>query len=192
MNQPTQSSITQMLSRHHDGQPDQLYDIVAAAYEELAHIGHRLMRGERQHHTLQTRALVHEAYLRVIKLEDIRWQNRQHFFSTWAGVMRRVLVDHARAKNAEKRQCNQQHTVQGEIACFGSEDSDILALNEALTRLSDIDPMQGAVVELRYFGGLSVEETALALNTSAATVKRKWTVARAWLYRELSGQDDVA
>ncbi len=157
-------------------------------YEELRQKAARYLRRERPGHTLQTTALINEAYLRLIDAKDIQWQSRAHFFAIAANLMRRVLVDHARRRDADKRGGpNIRLTLDETIAVANETDVDLLAIDQALDRLATIDPQQARVVELRFFSGLSVEETAAALGVSPKTVKRDWSVARAWLRREIDG-----
>jgi RNA polymerase sigma factor (TIGR02999 family) len=160
--------------------------LVPLVYAELRRRAHRQMRGERPGHTLQTTALVNETYLRLVDSKKVRWQNRAHFFAVCAQLMRRILVDHARAQRSLKRGGNAVHVALDDTP-VGSPppDADLLALDEALTRLAVIDIRKSQVVELRHFGGLSVEETAEALDVSPDTVMRDWKVAKLWLLREL-------
>jgi RNA polymerase sigma factor (TIGR02999 family) len=145
------------------------------------------MRHERPGHSLQTSALVNEAYLRLVDYERMEWQNRAHFFAVSAQLMRRILVDHARRRNL-KRGGGVEHVSLGEAAVVGGgQGSDLVALDDAMNTLARIDPRKVQVVEMRFFGGLSVEETAEVLKVSTITVKRDWRAARAWLYRELTG-----
>jgi len=145
------------------------------------------MRQERPDHTLQATALVHEAYLRLAGEKEISWQNRAHFYGVAANIMRRILVDHARAKQAKKRGGSDQEVSFDEAVLAQPEaPKDFLAIDEALERLAERDPRQSRIVELRFFGGLSEEETAEVLGISVRTVKRDWQVARAWLYKEIS------
>ncbi|HKH91163.1 MAG TPA: sigma-70 family RNA polymerase sigma factor [Gemmatimonadaceae bacterium] len=164
--------------------------LVPAVYDELRRQAERAMRREGGEHTLQATALVHESYLRLVDQRQVEWRNRAHFFAIASTVMRRILVDHARARLTAKRGGGAiQITLAGVEAGHASDsgDVDLLALHEALERLSVLDPDQARLVELRYFGGLTIEETAEALAVSPATVKREWALARAWLRRELSG-----
>ena len=161
-----------------------------AIYGELHRQAARAMRHENDGHTLQATALVHEAYIRLVDQQRVEWRNRAHFYGIASQVMRRVLVDHARGRQAEKRGGGMQqitlgHAEQG--AAQRDDTIDILDLHEALERLAALDPDQARVVELRYFGGLNINETAELLGISPATVKREWAVARAWLRRELTG-----
>jgi RNA polymerase sigma factor (TIGR02999 family) len=164
--------------------------LLPAIYEELHRQAARAMRREAEEHTLQATALVHEAYLRLVDQRRAEWQNRAQFFGVAAQIMRRILVDHARAQHATKRGGAMQQITLGDAhqvsATDGDNALDVLALHDALERLAEIDPDQARVVELRYFGGMNIEETAEALGISPATVKREWAVARAWLRRELS------
>ena len=162
---------------------DQLVPIV---YEELRRLAHHYMRGEREGHTLQTTALAHEVYLRLAGIDGLRWRDRAHFFAMAATLMRRVLVDYARQRGRDKRGAGVSVTLLEEDAIAPQPAVDVVALDEALGRLAAVDPQQGRVVELRFFAGLSVKETAEVLNVSAATVKRDWATAKLWLYNELA------
>jgi len=164
---------------------DELFPLV---YAELRRIAAREMRREKPGRTLQTTALVHEAYLRLLKDASLSFENRAHFLGIAAHAMREILIEHARARSARKRGGGAVRiTLDDLVAPVPSPSIDVLALDEALQRLARLDQRHARVVELRYFGGLSVEETAVALELSPATVKRAWTVARAWLFRELTG-----
>jgi RNA polymerase sigma factor (TIGR02999 family) len=179
-------NITHLLKEWSDGDERALDRLTPLVYEELRHQAARFLRRERPGHTLQTTALIHEAYLRLIDANDVQWQSRAHFFAIAANLMRRVLVDHARRRDAEKRGGSHiRLTLDEGLAVAKETDVDLLAIDEALTRLATIDPQQARVVELRFFSGLSVEETAVALGVSPKTVKRDWSVARAWLRREI-------
>jgi RNA polymerase sigma-70 factor (ECF subfamily) len=159
-------------------------------YEELRRLAHRYMEGERRGHTLQTTALVNEAYLRLVGYNRMRWQDRAHFFAVSAQVMRRILVDHARRHNV-KRGAGVQHVDLDEAAVVARDPTaDLVALDDAMTALASLDPRKGQIIEMRFFGGLSVEETAEALDVSPATVRRDWSIAKLWLYRELAGGTD--
>jgi RNA polymerase sigma factor (TIGR02999 family) len=165
--------------------------LVPAVYDELHRQAERAMRHEGDEHTLQATALVHESYLRLVDQRQVEWRNRAHFFAIASTVMRRITVDHARARLASKRgggatQISLSDAARDDAA-GGSDDVDLLALHEALERLAALDADQARLVELRYFGGLTIEETAEALGVSPATVKREWASARAWLRRELVG-----
>ena len=184
---PSSSNVTQMLHDRSDGDREVLDKLIPIVYEELRRQAARYLRRERPGHTLQTTALIHEAYLRLIDQKDVRWQNRAHFYAISAQLMRRILVDHARSRQAAKRG-GSDIKLPLEEAMIASEgrEVDLVALDEALERLAAIDPQQSRVVELRFFSGLSVEETAEVLGTSTRTVKRDWNVAKAWLRREIS------
>jgi RNA polymerase sigma-70 factor, ECF subfamily len=183
----SQHDITALLTELQAGSREAEAKLVPLVYNELRRLAGRYMRRERLDHTLQPTALVHEAYLRLIGQRNFQWQNRAHFFGVAAQMMRRILVDHARTKKAEKRGGNAPKVPLNEsLACTGEKSAELLALDEALTRLSQRDPRQAQVVELRFFGGLSEEEAAEVLGISPRTVKRDWTVARAWLYKEIS------
>ena len=183
---PGPEPISQLLAdwaNHDPGARDRLVPIV---YEELRRLAHHYMRAEREGHTLQTTALVNEAYLRLAGIDGLRWRDRAHFFAMAATLMRRVLVDYARQRGRDKRGAGVSVTSLEEDAIAPQAAVDIVALDEALERLAAVDPQQGRVVELRFFAGLSVKETAEALGVSAATVKRDWATAKLWLYNELT------
>ncbi|MBP9935331.1 MAG: sigma-70 family RNA polymerase sigma factor [Pyrinomonadaceae bacterium] len=163
--------------------PDELLPLV---YGELRKLAQGYLKNEREGHTLQATALVHEAYIRLVDWENVSWQNRAHFFSVAANVMRRILVDHARARRAEKRGFGQTLALDEAISFSSQREVDLVRLDDALESLAAIDPVQEKIVELRFFGGLTIDETAHALQVSPSTVKREWTVAKAWLFREIS------
>ena len=162
--------------------------LVSTLYGELRRLAHHYMDGERAGHTLQTTALVNEAYLRLTELERMQWRDRSHFFATVATLMRRVLIDHARERSRDKRGGRMVVTTLDGKQIGASPNIDVLALDEALGRLAIIDPQHARIVELRFFVGLTIEETAEALEISPATVKRDWTWAKAWLYQQLGGE----
>ncbi|MEP6730462.1 MAG: sigma-70 family RNA polymerase sigma factor [bacterium] len=182
--------VTPLLLAWGTGDKSAFEQLLPAIYAELHRQASRAMRREGHEHTLQPTALVHEAYLRLVDQRRAQWQNRAQFFGVAAQVMRRILVDHARAQHAAKRGGALQQVTLGDAAqASASQDDsalDVLALHDALDRLAAIDPEQARLVELRYFGGMNIEETAEALGVSPATVKREWVVARAWLRRELT------
>jgi RNA polymerase sigma factor (TIGR02999 family) len=181
------SDVTQLLLAWRGGDASAGEQLLPAIYEELHRQAARAMRREANEHTLQPTALVHEAYLRLVDQSRVEWRNRAHFFGVAAQVMRRILVDHARGRDAAKRGGGMQRlTLNDADAAVGESDVDVLDLHEALETLAAFDPLQARLVELRYFSGLNIEETAEALDISPATVKREWAVARAWLRRELS------
>ena len=160
--------------------------LLALVYDELRKIASQYLRKERSGHTLQPTALVHEAYIKLIDISDINWQDRAHFFAVSANVMRHILVDHARARLSEKRGGSAQRIELDDAISFsGKPDVDVLAVDEALTMLAEFDPQQSRIVELRFFGGLTIEETAHVVGISPATVKREWAMAKAWLHRSL-------
>jgi len=181
------SEVTGLLRSWRDGDDLAAERLLAAVYDELHRQAGRAMRREGDDHTLQATALVHEAYLRLVDQRHVDWRNRAHFFAIAAQAMRRVLVDHARGRLAAKRGGAVQHVTLSDVAAGSTDDDalDVLALHDALERLAALDADQARIVELRYFGGMSIEETADALDVSTATVKRDWAVARAWLRREL-------
>lgn len=183
---PLSHSITQLLIEWSDGDRMALDKLTPLVYNELRHQAARYLRRERPGHSLQTTALINEAYLRLIDARDVHWQSRAHFFAIAANLMRRVLVEHARRRDADKRGGSQVRVQLDEkLAVADASDLDLLAIDEALDRLAAIDPQQARIVELRFFSGLSVEETAAAIGVSPKTVKRDWSVARAWLGREI-------
>ncbi len=188
---PLSQNITHLLKEWSDGDQGALDRLTPLVYEELRQQAARYLRRERPGHTLQTTALINEAYLRLIDIRDVRWQSRAHFFAIAANLMRRILVDHARRRDAEKRGGTQIRLTLNEVFAAAKEtELDLLAIDEALDRLTKLDAQQARVVELRFFSGLSVEETAAVLGVSPKTVKRDWSVARAWLRREIGDSSD--
>ena len=180
--------VTELLVAWRGGEPGALDRLIPLVYQALRNQARAQLGRERAHHTLQPTALVHEAFLRLAGQGRAGWQNREQFFAVAARVMRRVLVDHARARAAAKRGDGCTRIAWDDAPEPSSQpDVDVLALDEALDRLAALDTRQARVVELRYFGGLSAEETGALLGVSLATVKRDWTMARAWLFRELGG-----
>ena len=180
------NEVTALLEKWSNGNRDALDDLIPIVYAELRQLARDCLRRERPDHTLQPTALTHEAFMRLIGQREVRWQNRAHFFAIAAQMMRRILVEHARKCRAVKRGGNWTRVSLDEAA--GSTepfDVDLLALDVALSRLADIDARQNQIVELRYFGGLSIEQTAEVVGVSPATVKRDWTVAKLWLRREI-------
>jgi len=180
--------ITQMLKQWSEGNQQVLDQLLPLVYEELRRQASRYLRREREGHTLQTTALINEAYLKLIDQKNVDWQNRSHFFAIAAQAMRRILVDYARERHREKRGGAAENLPIEEAAFVVSNEKsvDLIALDEALTRLSRFDARQARVVELRYFSGLSIDETAEVLNVSNVTVRRDWNLAKAWLHREIS------
>jgi len=182
------SEVTELLRLWSDGRPDALDRLLPIIQLELRQLAAAYMRRERPDHTLQPTALVNEAFLKLAGQRDVRWQNRAHFFGIAAQAMRRILVDHARAHTSNKRGAGERHvSIEDAALVGGAADVDLLALDEALTHLARVDPQQSRVVELRFFAGMTIEETAEALQISPATVVREWTVAKAWLFAELRG-----
>lgn len=191
MESEPQEEITQLLVAWGEGDKQAFDRLMPYVYGELRRLAHAYMRRQRTDHTLQTTALVNEAYMRLIDSSQIRWQDRNHFFAMSARLMRRILVDFARAKNAQKRGGGDHKvTLDEEMPVEERKEADLLALDEALTRLAEMDERQSRIVELKYFGGLTEEEIADFLEISARTVRRDWSVARAWLYRELSARQE--
>jgi RNA polymerase sigma factor (TIGR02999 family) len=189
MTEPQPEEVTRLLRDWRNGNRDALDQLMPLVYDELRRLARRHMRHQAPGHTLQTTAVVNEAYLRLIDQPGIDWQDRAHFFAVAAQAMRYLLVDHARSQHAAKRGGAAQHMELDEVAVIAPERSaEMLALDEALGRLAALDPRQGQIVELRYFGGLSLEETAEVMGISSITVRREWGKAKAWLYRELSGR----
>jgi len=181
--------ITQLLVAWSDGDKSALEELTPLVYDELHRLAHRYMRGERAGHTLQTTALVNEAYTRLIDWKNVRWQNRAHFFGVSAQLMRRILVDFARARGYQKRGGGMLAVTLNEaINVSDQKGVDLIALDEALTALAELDPRQSKVIELRFFGGLTNEEAAEVLNVSVGTVRRDWSLASAWLHRELKNR----
>jgi RNA polymerase sigma-70 factor, ECF subfamily len=179
--------VSGLLEAWSRGDQEALKKLTPIVYAELHRLARSYMRGERSGHSLQTTALVNEAYIRLTDYKRMRWENRAHFFAVSAQLMRRILVDHARRHNL-KRGGRVQHVLLEEAAVVGGErNEDLVALDNALHVLASIDSRKAQVVELRFFGGLSVEETAEVLRVSKITVMRDWSTARAWLYREMSG-----
>jgi RNA polymerase sigma-70 factor, ECF subfamily len=186
-NPQIETEVTTLLQKWSDGDQAALEQLTPIVYKELRRIARRYMRGERAKITLQTTALVNEAYLRLVDVKRMRFNDRAHFFAVSSTLMRRILVDHARRRNL-KRGAGAEHISLDEAASFGADrDSGVVILDDAMVALARFDPRKAQVVELRFFGGLSVEETAEVLKISTVTVMRDWSMARAWLYRELSG-----
>ncbi|HEX5884181.1 MAG TPA: sigma-70 family RNA polymerase sigma factor [Pyrinomonadaceae bacterium] len=180
-------NITQLLLQWRRGDPSALEDLMPLVYEELRRLARQCMRGERAGHTLQTTALVNEAYLRLVNSSRVQWQDRAHFFAIASQLMRRVLVDEARKRRNLKRGGDYTRVCVDEVELnCPPRDLDLLALDEALDSLAEVAPRKGKVVELRFFGGLSIEETALVLGISTDIVKREWRTAKLWLLQELS------
>lgn len=186
MPNPSTAQVTQLLLAWGDGDEAAFERLVPMVHAELRRIARRQMGHERGDHTLQATALVNEAYLKLIDIEKVKWQDRAHFFAMSSRVMRRVLIDFARARGYQKRGAGAHKVTldEGRVVSTG-RGADVIALDEALEVLAKLDPRKSQVVEMRYFGGLSIEETAEALGVSVRTVKRDWTMAKLWLFREL-------
>lgn len=185
---PSSSSgaISRLLESVRKGDADAAYTLMPLLYNELHRLAMHYMRSERAGHTLQATALVNEAYLKLVDQKEANWENRAHFIAVAAQVMRNVLIDHARSRQRIKRGGMQQKVPLEDVVLISEEQTDdLIALDSALERLAKIDSRQSRIVELRYFGGLTVEQTAEVLGISPKTVKRDWAVARAWLHREL-------
>ena len=184
---PNSHEVTQLLIDWSNGDRTALDKLTPLVYEELRRMAHRYMSQERPGHTLQTTALVNEAYLRLVNRDAVQWQNRAHFFAIAAQVMRHILVDHARSHAYAKRGGGTR-TISLDEAMVVSQGraAEVVALDDVLKELAKIDPQQSRIVELRFFGGLTIEETAVVLGLSPATIKREWSTAKAWLYHELA------
>jgi RNA polymerase sigma-70 factor (ECF subfamily) len=184
--------ITALLEAWREGDQTALEKLTPIVYKELHRLAGRYMRGERPGHSLQTTDLVNEAYMRLVDYKRMHWQNRAHFFAVSAQLIRRILVDHARRRNL-KRGAGIRHVSLDEVAVAGGgRSADLVALDDAMKALAQVDPRKERVVEMRFFGGLSVEETADVLRVSTVTVMRDWSTAKAWLYRELSAKKSDA
>ena len=186
MSENPAQDLTLLLRQWRQGDRDALERLMPLVYEELRRIARHYLKGERQGHTLESTALVHEAFLRLVDQRNVQWQNRAHFFGIASQMMRRILVDHARKRHAAKRNAAlyRLSSVTG-VAAVLERDPDLLALDQAIDGLTALDADQGRIVELRYFGGLTIEETAEVMGISPATVKREWATARLWLRREI-------
>lgn len=185
------TDVTRLLLDWGHGNQSALDSLLPLIYNELRRVADSYLRRDRPGHTLQATALVNEAFLRLIDQDQINWQNRSHFFGAAANLMRQILIQHARANHAAKRGGERQKLYLDEAGDIAqSNDLDLVALDDALRDLEAIAPRQCRIVELRYFGGLNIEETAELLSISPATVKREWTMAKAWLHREISHRDD--
>ncbi len=185
---PPAHQVTQLLVRWREGDRSALDELMPLVYKELRRLAAHYMRGERPGHTLQTLALVNEAYLRLAAHEEIQWQDRAHFFGVAAQAMRRILVDHARRRGNLKHGGSAPRIALDEALIVSAERvAEVVALDDALARLAEVAPRKSQLVELRFFGGLSIEETAEVLGVSPGTVMRDWTFAKAWLRREIAG-----
>lgn len=182
---PDSSDVTILLNQINQGDSKAPADLLPLVYGELRKLAQSYLQNERADHTLQATALVHEAYIRLVDWQNVSWQNRAHFFAVAAQVMRKILVDHAREKKAQKRDFGQKLVLDETISFASEREVDLINLDEALQDLAKFDELQSKLVELRFFGGLTIEETAQVLKVSPTTVKREWTVAKAWLYNRL-------
>jgi RNA polymerase sigma factor (TIGR02999 family) len=187
MPQPSAHEVTQLLIAWSDGDKSALDKLMPLVYDELRRLAHHYMSHERPSHTLQTTALVNEAYVKLVNRQRVHWQNRAHFFAIAAQLMRCILVDHARSHAYAKRGGKAPKIELDETLVISKQRAaEVVALDEALKQLAELDPQQSRIVELRFFGGLTIEETAEVVRLSPATIKREWTTAKAWLYHELS------
>jgi RNA polymerase sigma factor (TIGR02999 family) len=185
---PAPHDVTALLENWSNGDPQALERLMPLVYDELRRLARNYLRHERPDHTLQCTALVHEAYIRMVNQKEVSWQNRSHFFGVAAQSIRHILVDYARAYQTAKRGSGAHKlSLDAAMGVPAGQDIDLIALDDALNQLAAIDAQQGRVVELRFFGGLSIEETAAVLKISPATVKREWVMAKAWLFQNLSG-----
>ncbi len=186
---PTPGEVTQLLSSVSCGDAESLAELLVVVYEELKQVAANTMRAERADHTLQPTALVHEAFVRLVGQEQVNWRNRTHFFGAAAEVMRRVLVDHARRRKSAKRGGGRPaERLDEALVIFETHSANLLELDDALKRLAELDLRQARIVELRFFGGLSIDQTARLLNISPSAVDRGWRLARAWLMKERTSE----
>jgi RNA polymerase sigma factor (TIGR02999 family) len=185
--------VTQLLVNWSRGDNAALEELMPLVYGELRRLASAYLRRERSNHTLQSTALVNEAFMRLVNQQDVQWKSRAHFYAIAAQMIRRILVDYARSQHAEKRGAGAVKLVLDEAMAVPQQaaDIDLLGLNDALERLAELDERQSRIVELRFFTGLSIEETAEVMNLSPASIKREWQTARAWLFREMSNAPDV-
>ena len=185
----SQHEVTQLLHDWSEGNGQAFEKLLPLVYDELRHLAGAYLNRERAGHTLQTTALVHEAYLKLVDQSSVRWQNRAHFFAIAAQAMRRILLDSARRRTAVKRGSGGQKLSLDDVATLSLEtaDENLIALDRALDELAEFDAQQSRIIELRYFGGMTIEETAEVMELSPATVKREWALARAWLYKSITG-----
>ncbi len=184
--QSSPSGVTELLTKWRAGNEQALAALVPLVYKELRRLAHRYLRHERPDHTLESAALVHEAYLRLLKQGTHEFENRAHFFAISAQLMRQILVEYARRRKAAKRDGGHTLTLDDRVRLLKTRSVDLVALDNALNGLAELDARQSRIVELRFFGGLSVEETSAVLGVSPATVKRDWATAKIWLHHEIS------
>ncbi len=180
------SDVTRLLQDWSDGKREVLDELLPLVYDELRRLAHNYLRRERGEHTLQTTALVHEAYMKLVDQHSVDWKNRAQFFALSAQAMRRILLDNARKHISDKRGKGEKISLEDAPEISVETDENLIALDLALQELEQFDAKQSKIIELRYFGGLTIEETAEVMKISPATVKREWTFARAWLYQKLS------
>jgi len=183
---PSPKEVTRLLVDWGNGDQAALDELIPLVYDELRRLAGRYMRRESEGHTLQTSALVNEAYLRLVDQKNVKWQNRAHFFGVAAQLMRRILVDHARSRSRAKRGGGVQMVPLAEQAVISQELADVIALDDALKNLAEMDPRKSQIVEMKFFGGLTTEEVAEVLNVTSRTVEREWRKAKAWLNRAIS------
>lgn len=189
MDESTQQNITAKLRDWNRGNRSAAEELMPLVYDELRKVAANYLRKERSDHTLQPTALVNEAYLKLVDISSVEWQDRAHFFAVSSNVMRRILVDYARAQATDKRGgAAQKVELQDAIGFSRENEVDLLALNDALEKLTELDARQSRIVEMRFFGGLSVEETAEVLKVSTRTIKREWAMAKAWLFQQMKSQ----
>ena len=181
----TSLPVSELLAKWRAGDEESLHLLLSLVYDELRRLAHRYLRKGRPDHTLQSAALVHEAYLRLIKQQPMHFENRAHFFAVSAQLMRQILVEYARRRKAAKRGPGYKLTLDESIAPAKSRSVNLIALDDALNGLAKVDPQQCRIVELRFFSGLSIEETSQVLGVSPATVKREWNTAKLWLYNQI-------
>ena len=186
MSQVQPKQITELLVKWKEGDQQAVHALLPLVYQELRRLAHQYLRKERPGHTLQSTALVHEAYLRLEKQGEVKFENRAHFMAICAQLMRQILVEYARRRGAAKRDGGYKLSLEDVVVSAKGRDLDLVALDDSLSQLSKLDPQQGRIVELRFFGGLSIEETAEVLGISSATVKRDWATARVWLLHAMS------
>jgi RNA polymerase sigma factor (TIGR02999 family) len=186
LSEASSNQVTALLLKWRCGDQESLHVLLPLVYNELRRLAQHHLRGERSDHTLQSTALVHEAFLRLVKPGSVRLESRRHFFALASQLMREILVDHARNRKAAKRDGGERLTLDDAAELSGSRGVDLLALDDALNELAKMNPRQSRIVELKFFGGLSIEEASEILGVSSATVERDWAVARAWLYREIN------
>jgi RNA polymerase sigma factor (TIGR02999 family) len=185
LSEPASQSVSELLAQWRAGDEESLHRLLSLVYSELRRLAHNYLRKERPDHTLQSAALVHEAYLRLMKQQPMHFENRAHFFAVSAQLMRQILVEYARRRKAAKRDPGYKLTLDESLVPARTRSVDLIVLDDALNGLAKVDPRQCRIVELRFFGGLSIEETSQVLGVSPATVKREWNTAKLWLYNQI-------